>query len=154
MMGLLSGCPWHNPSEKPFSPVLSPVIVHVHSTHQPSIMAPVLGKRKRREHSADVDANNVSSADDHYANLQALFQQHFESTFEPLPGSLTGPSLVHKTETEPSDGELGSDWNGFSDHGEEYAETVHCDSSAPSKADISKEEFKTFMVRAQIAIVH
>lgn len=117
-------------------------------------MAPVLGKRRRRDRSADVDANNMSTTDHHHANLQALFQQHFESSFEPLPGSLTSPSPAHKTEPEPSDGELASDWNGFSDNGEDYAETVHCDSSGLSKADISREEFKTFMVSARIAIVY
>ena len=117
-------------------------------------MAPVLGKRKRRDHPTDDDTNNVSTANGNYANLQAHFRRHFESTFEPLPGSLAPPPLVHNTETKPSDEELESDWNGFSDHGEEYAETVHCASSAPLKADISKEESRTFMVSAQTLIVH
>lgn len=121
-------------------------------------MASALGKRKRRDQITDLDVDHVSTPDDNSANLQAFFRQHFESTFEPLPGSVTPPSLVHSIEhsieTQQSDGEPESDWNGFSDHDEECAETVLCTSSAPSKADISKDEFRTFMVGAQIIAVH
>ena len=61
---------------------------------------------------------------------------------------MTPASLIHDIETKPSDEEPESDWNGFSDHDEEYAETVLCVGSAPSTADISKDEFRTFMVSA------
>ena len=113
-------------------------------------MAPALGKRKPRYQFADVDLIHEPTADANHANLQALFQQHFESTFEPLPGSLARPPLVDSVDTRPSDEEFESDWDGFSDHSEEYAETVHCATSAPSKADITKDELKTFMVRVQL----
>ena len=121
-------------------------------------MASALGKRKRRDQISDIDVDHKPTPDDNHANLQAFFRQHFESTFEPLPGSETPPSLVHSIEhsieTKQSDGELESDWNGFSDHDEECAETVLGTSSALSKADISKDEFRTFMVGAQIIVVH
>ena len=114
-------------------------------------MASTLGKRKRRDQIPDTEIDQKSNPDDTHSNLQAFFRQHFESTFEPLPGSMTPPSLVHSIETKQSDGELESDWNGFSDHDdEECAETVLCTSSAPSRADISRDECRTFMVGAQI----
>ena len=121
-------------------------------------MASALGKRKRRDQIPDVEIDCQPTPDDNHSNLQAFFRQHFEATFEPLPGSVTPPSLVHSIEhsIEPkqSDGDLESDWNGFSDHDEECAETVLCTSSTPSKADISRDEFRTFMVGAQIIVVH
>ena len=117
-------------------------------THQRRNMAPVLGKRKRRDHFTGVDVDHESTGKDDYVKSQALFRQHFESTFEPLPGSLACSPLVHNIDTKPSDEELEPDWDGFSDHGEEYAETVHRATIGPSKADISKDEYKTFMVKA------
>ena len=120
-------------------------------------MASALGKRKRRDQIPDIEIDHQPTPDDNHSNLQAFFRQHFESTFEPLPGSVTPPSLVHSIEhsieTKQSDGELESDWNGFSDHAEECAETVLCTNSAPSNADISSDEFRTFMVGAQINAV-
>ena len=117
-----------------------------------------LGKRKRRDQVLDIEINHQPIPGDNQSKVQTFFQQHFESIFEPLPGSVTSPSLVHSIEhsieTKQSDGELESDWNGFSDHDEECAETVLCTSSAPSKTDISKDEFKTFMVGAQLVFIH
>ena len=121
-------------------------------------MPSALGKRKRRDQIPDIEIDHQPTPDDNHLNLQAFFRQHFESTFEPLPGSVTPPSLVHSIEhsieTKQSDGELESDWNGFSDHDEECAETVLCTSSASSKVDISRDEFRTFMVGTQIIFVH
>ena len=121
-------------------------------------MASALGKRRRRDQIPATKVDHKPTPDDNHANLQALFRQHFESAFEPLPGSVTPPSLVysieHSIETKESDRELESDWNGFSDHDEVCAETVLCSSSAPSKADISRDEFRTFMVSAQIIVVY
>ena len=110
-------------------------------------MAPALGKRKRRDQINDVGTDNVSTVHEDSASLQAFFRQHFESTFEPLPGTLVHSHLVHNIDSETSDRELESDWGGFSDRSEEQAETVHCATHPSSKADISKDEFKTFMVR-------
>ena len=111
-------------------------------------MAPALGKRKRRGYPTGGDENQESTANDDYAKSQALFRQHFESTFEPLPGSLACSPLAHNIDTTPSDEELESSWDGFSDHDAEYAETVHRATIGPSRADISKDEYKTFMVKA------
>lgn len=113
-------------------------------------MASALGKRKRRDQITDLESSREALADEDSTNLQALFRQHFESTFEPLPGSSAHPPLVHKLDTKATDEGIESDWDGFSEHGEEHAETVHHATSAPSKADVSKDEFRTFMVRAQV----
>ena len=122
--------------------------------HRRTGMGPALGKRKRRDQIIDVINDQKTTADDNSARLQALCQQHFESTFEPLPGSFARPALVHHVDSKPSDEDLESDWDGFSEHGEEQAETVHHATFAASKVDVSKNELKTFMVRAQITIVH
>ena len=117
-------------------------------------MAPALGKRKRRDQIADLQTTCKSTEIDDSTNMQTLFRQHFESYFEPLPSSFAHPPLVHDLDTKTSDEELESDWDGFSEHGEERTETVHYASAAPSNADTSKDEFKTFMVRAQIVVIH
>lgn len=117
-------------------------------------MAPALGKRKRRDQIADLETSCEPTAVGDSTNMQALFRQHFESHFEPLPSSFAHPPLVHDLDTKTSDEELESDWDGFSEHGEEHTETVHYPTAAPSKADVSKDEFKTFMVRAQIVVIH
>ena len=120
-------------------------------THRFSSMAPALGKRKRRDQITDLGSSRESTAQEESANLQALFQQHFESTFEPLPGSFARPLLAPK-DTRASDEEPETEWDGFSEHGEEYAETLHYATSVPSKAEVSKDEFRTFMVRVQILL--
>ena len=117
-------------------------------------MAPALGKRKRRDQITDVGTDHASTVNDDSANLQALFRQHFESTFEPLPDSLARSKLVRDIDTKPSEEELESEWDGFSEYGEDCAETIHLATSASSKADVSLDEIKTFMVREQIVIVH
>ena len=117
-------------------------------------MAPALGKRKRRDQVTDLESSRESTVDEDSAHLQALFRQHFESVFEPLPGSFARPFLVPVLHTKTSDEEPESEWDGFSDHGEEHAETVHYATSAPPKADVSKGEFRTFMVRVQIVVFH
>lgn len=110
-------------------------------------MTPTLGKRKRRDQLTDLESSPESTVEDESANLQAFFQQHFESTFEPLPGSFARPPLIPNCHTKTSDEEPETEWDGFSEHGEEYAETIQYATSAPSKADVSKDEFRTFMVR-------
>ena len=117
-------------------------------------MASALGKRKRRDQINDFDANNASILHEDSANMQALFRQHFESAFEPLPGTFARSHLDHDIDSEPSEREPEPDWDGFSDHSEEHAETVNHATHASSKGGISKDEYKTFMVRAQIVIVY
>lgn len=116
-------------------------------------MAPTLGKRKRRDQITN-DETNKSFVLDNESNLQALFRQHFESTFEPLPSSAARSQIANNVDTQRFDEEAESDWDGFSDSVGDHAEIIHCAASASSKVDISPDEFKTFMVRTQIVIVH
>ena len=116
-------------------------------------MASALGKRKRRDHITDPETSNVTTADAEPTSSQALFRQHFESTFEPLPGPFARPPLVHNLDAKASDEELEADWDGFSEHGEEHADVVHYAIPVPSEVDVSKGEYKMFMVRAQIVLL-
>ena len=93
----------------------------------------------------DTGSTLAHAVDEDPSNLQALLRQHFESTFEPLEPLAHAP-LTQNSYTKASDNELESDWEGFSECGEEHAETVHYSTSAPSTVDVSKDEFKTFMV--------
>lgn len=102
----------------------------------------------------DIETSRESTAENNSTDLQALFRQHFESTFEPLPASFSQPSIVHDFDVKAADLDLESDWDGFSDHGVEHAETVHFATSTPSIMDVSKDELKMFMVRAQVVLRH
>ena len=110
-------------------------------------MAPILGKRKRRDQIIDNGNVLAHPADEDSSHVQALLRQHFESTFEPLPEPLSHEPLIQNSYTKAPDDELESDWEGFSECEKEHAETVHYSTSAPSAADVSKDDFKTFMVR-------
>ena len=117
-------------------------------------MAPILGKRKRRDQIIDTENTLPHPADEDSSNVQALLRQHFESTFEPLPEPVVHEPLIPDSYTKASDDELESDWEGFSECGKEHAETVHYPTSASVTADVSKDDFKTFMVRGQIVTIH
>ena len=117
-------------------------------------MAPIMGKRKRRDQMVDTETTLALPADEDSSNVQALLRQHFESTFEPLPELLAHAPSLQSFYDKASDDELESDWEGFSECGKEHAETVHYSTSVPSTADVSKDEFKTFMVRRQIVTIH
>jgi len=112
-------------------------------------MAPVLGKRKRRDQTDDLGENSGLTTDKVKPDrLQALFRQHFESSFEPLEG-LASPS-DHIKDNETAKGLVGSesDWDGLSEDDEEGKSpvAVQCSTRQSSRADVSKEELKTFMV--------
>ena len=117
-------------------------------------MAPILGKRKRRDQIIDTGNTLPHPGDGDSSNVQALLRQHFESTFEPLPEPLAHEPLIQNSDTKASDDELESDWEGFSECEKEHAETIHYSTSASSTADVSKDDFKTFMVRGQIVTIH
>ena len=129
-------------------------LLHLSATDHLGSMAQDLGKRKRRDQVNDLGTTRESTAEDESSDLQALFRQHFESTFEPLPGSFAPPPLFPDLDTKASDEEPESDWDGFSEDGEDNTEAVHYAISTQSKVNVSKDEYKTFMVRAQIMVFH
>ena len=112
-------------------------------------MASTLGKRKRRDELPDLDSNPGQSVhEDASSELQNLFRQHFEAAFEPLEDLKPLRANPEKNLTASPDSDLESDWEGFSEEEPERVEIVHHSNSHTSKADVSKEEFKTFMVRS------
>ncbi|KAK3169271.1 hypothetical protein OEA41_008654 [Lepraria neglecta] len=112
-------------------------------------MASTLGKRKRRDELPDLDSNPGQRVhEDSSSELQNLFRQHFEAAFEPLEDLKPLRANPENIVTASPDSDLESDWEGLSEEETERAEIVHYSNSHKSKADISKEEFKTFMVRA------
>ncbi|KAL2038463.1 hypothetical protein N7G274_008802 [Stereocaulon virgatum] len=109
-------------------------------------MAPTLGKRKRRYELADENNSSGESARDQSTNeLQTLLRQHFEAAFEPLEEFQPKTHTAEITQADTSDSEAGSDWSGFSEDEKDGVEIIDHSSSHTLKADVSKEELKTFM---------
>lgn len=114
-------------------------------------MAPTLGKRKRRDQTDDLGNISGLVRDDTNTNqLQALFRQHFESTFEPLEALASQSRKPKNHETAECLAGSNSDWDGFSvsedDEDASPALVVQCSTHRSSRADIPKEEVKAFMV--------
>lgn len=87
-------------------------------------------------------------APDEDSHLQALFRQHFESRFKPLEG-LPSPRLKRSNADEESpEDQSESDWEGLSDveDGKQVEVVEHTLSTGDKRAEVPKEELKTFMV--------
>lgn len=112
-------------------------------------MSPVLGKRKRRGQT-DGDISGLVIEDTNTARLEAFFQQHFESTFDPLEGLDLQSMKVKRNEAAKHLVASDSDWAGFSESEDaedgKPAVVVECSTHRSSRADFPKEELKTFMV--------
>jgi hypothetical protein len=115
-------------------------------------MAATLGKRKREElqqkprkftHVEDSD----SSSDGDDARLKAIFQQHFEAQFKPLPEPKGQKKEIEVVQV-LDDGQE-SDWDGFSSEDESAAVQVFEYNEAPNNggqdATLSKKESKDFL---------
>ena len=110
----------------------------------------VLGKRKRRDQITESDGTNAT---DHSpstdANLQALFRQHFEAKFKPLPQVFQNalqqpqPYLIDSEELSNE-----SDWSGLSDGEDDNGVEVieHTNSTGARRIEVPRDEVKTFMV--------
>ena len=109
-------------------------------------MAPLLGKRKRRDKVVEnaIDTRDIHQ-DGHADEMAARLRQHFEITFEPLEGIVT--SKVANTEVSDLGGQSDAEWDGCSD-GEQKAVQVVDHSTLPSNTEIPKEELSSFMVRS------
>ena len=110
----------------------------------------ILGKRKCRDLIAKPDSTNAadhSTSTD--ADLQALFRQHFEAKFKPLPQAFQKASQQPQTtlidSEEPSNE---SDWSGLSDGGNDNSVEVieHTNSTGAKRIEVPRNEIKTFMV--------
>ena len=100
----------YGPTEDINIPLLSN---KTYSRNRVEVMA--LGKRKRRDEIEDTcDSFIDSSAGETSADLQALFQQHFEATFKPLEGVPLPPQDLQVPDS--FDEDTKSEWDGLSDN--------------------------------------
>ena len=110
-------------------------------------MAPIIGKRKRRERVPSPSDVSASPKDDKDSpEVQSLFRQHFEANFEPLEE----PHLPHPSRRDNVPDvdlhEQTSDWEGLSDSENDHVEVVDHAMPKPSMVELVKEDFKSFMV--------
>lgn len=123
-------------------------LLHLKSRNMPS----TLGKRKRRDQTDGHEGDSGLATSTNTNHLQALFRQHFESNFEPLEGLAPQPKQFEDNQKARSFSLSESDWDGLSEDEEaeedgRFAEVVHYSTRPSSRADVPKEELKTFMVR-------
>jgi len=116
-------------------------------------MAPLLGKRKRRDKVVDSrNEQGASTQDENAGSLHSLLRQHFETRFEPLEG--VESSLIKKEAGEESapDADSESDWSGCEEEEEEEkeraVEIIHDSTMPSSNAEVPREESTAFMVNA------
>ena len=77
--------------------------------------------------------------------MHNVLRRHFEAAFEPLPEQ---PAAATSIDADSSEVESGSDWDGISEGQSDSAEVIDHAKSSLSKAEVPKEELKTFMVSA------
>ena len=110
-------------------------------------MALKLGKRRRREEFIDGDVVPGQLLDEDTAGeMHNILQRHFEAAFEPLADYHALPRATTKIDVDGSDVESGSDWDGLSEGQSDSAEIINHAKSSLLKAEVPKEELKTFMV--------
>lgn len=105
-----------------------------------------LGKRKHRGQIFATESDKRLDLDEKEpSQVQALFRQHFEATFEPLEKFCLSSSSQEATEVQPNVTE--SEWEGISDEEQVKPKIIEFHGSEMSKTNISKDELKTFMVQ-------
>lgn len=116
-----------------------------------SEIAQMLGKRKRREQFFAIESDERLTLDaKESSQLQALFRQHFETSFEPLDEICYASSKQEAVDAESDVTE--SEWEGISDEEQGKTQIIEFHGSQISKTNISRDEFKTFMVRFPLQI--
>lgn len=106
----------------------------------------MLGKRKRRRQILATESEQrLNLVGKEPSKLQALFRQHFETSFEPLDKFCLSSSKQDAIEVQPDVTE--SEWEGISDEEQVKTQIVEFRGTEMSKTDISRDELKTFMVR-------
>lgn len=106
----------------------------------------MLGKRKHRGQILATESDNRLDLDGKEpSQVQALFRQHFETTFEPLEKFCLSSSNQEAIEVQPD--VMESEWEGISDEEQVKTQIIEFHGSEMSKTNISKDELKTFMVR-------
>lgn len=114
-----------------------------------SDMALKLGKRKRREELIDEDIKpGQILKKDNASEMHNILRRHFEAAFEPLADHQPLPAATTNIDPEGSEAKSESDWDGISEGQSDSAEIINHANSSLLKADVPKEELKTFMVSA------
>ncbi len=112
-------------------------------------MALKLEKRKRREELINEDVTPEQLLDkDTASEMHNILRRHFEAAFEPLADHHALPAAATSIDADGSEVESGSDWDGISEGQTDSAEIIIHAKSSLSKAEVPKEEHKTFMVSA------
>ena len=112
-------------------------------------MALKLRKRRRREEFTDEDVTPGQLLDEDTASeMHNILQRHFEDTFEPLADHHVLPAATTKIDANGSEFESESDWGGISEGQSDSAEVINYAKTSLLKAEVPKEEIKTFMVSA------
>ena len=112
-------------------------------------MALKLGKRKRREELIDDDDTPRQLYDkDTASDMHNVLRRHFEAAFEPLADHHALAAATSKIDEDGSEVESESDWGGISEGQSDSAEVVNHAKTSLLKAEVPKEELKTFMVSA------
>ena len=108
-----------------------------------------LEKRKRREELTDEDVAPGQLLDkDTASEMHNVLRRYFEAAFEPLAEHHALPAATTSIDADSSEVESGSDWDGISEGQSDSAEIIDHAKSSLSKAEVPKEELKTFMVSA------
>ena len=104
-----------------------------------------LGKRTRRNQIGSEDSSTDTGADGIAAELQSLFQKHFEAKFKPLERVTLSTKIV-QIPTPPSE-ESSSDWEGLSDDDDFVGGPAIVQHNVPLRAEnaINRVELKAFM---------
>lgn len=129
---------------------ISPTLIRRANHTNSAIM---LGKRKRSaSNTATILAEDSSSSSQE--DLQEVFRRHFEAQFQPLPDQQplvpSTPTISAELDPEANN----SDWDGLStDEEEAHIEVVeHITLSKAERAELSKEELKSFMVSSHHSV--
>ena len=112
-------------------------------------MAAILGRRRSRNkvESPPVSRRLEADADEEH-RLRSLFQQHFETKFEPLKTPSPNSLKPCSDPSSPLDTQDEQDWNGLSDNAEGPTVQVVEQSIITGEVDLTdKGELKSFMVR-------
>ena len=107
-----------------------------------AIMA--VGKRKRRDQIILNDSPIDTGPDRTAADLQALFQQHFEAKFRPLEG-VSLPAIITPVPTSPNE-DARSEWEGLSDNEDcESPQVIQHHITQAAGNEMPKDELRAFM---------
>lgn len=117
-------------------------------------MSIALGKRKRpgngsavSRHTPKIIAKTREEEEEKEQNaIQAIFRQHFEAQFKPLPAPKPKPQNVSVDEEYNNAASEGEEWSGISEGENEALVIEHTEAAISTKGLVSRQELKAFLV--------